>query len=200
MYVLSHNEWQVRAARRVLALLLSLTALATSAMSHAEDTFANSGNVGAEVPAFYVREVTGSRPNQAICLVCRYGARPAVLVCVREYDEHVCALLVKLDRAVDARRGQGLRGFAMFLDAEPQKLQPQLFTLARREGLSLPLTFPVETAGPRSLELSKSAQVTVLMYRQKKIVQRIEVEPDHLDDEQIARIVTAAKEFSAAAR
>src|SRR2546422_6249827 len=71
-------------------------------------------SVGAEVPSFYVREVTGSRPNQAICLVCRYGARPTVLICARGLDERVEGLLIKLDQAVDAQRAQGLRGFAIF--------------------------------------------------------------------------------------
>jgi hypothetical protein len=190
------HDMRLRDAR-LLAALLFAAALAASGWCRAGDmpSAANGVGRGTEIPSFYVREVTGSRPNQAICLVCRYGARPAVLVCVRAYDDHVRELLVKLDRAVDAHRAQGLRGFAIFLDAEPQKLQPQLFNLARRENLSLPLTFPVETAGPSSLELPKSTQVTVLLYRQKKVVQRIEVQPDHLDEEQIARIVTAAKEF-----
>jgi hypothetical protein len=155
--------------------------------------------VGAEVPSFYVREVTGSRPNQAICLVCRYGGRPAVLVCARGLDERVEQLLVKLDRVVDGERAQGLRGFAIFLDAKATELQPRLFNLARREKLSLPLAFPVETSGPRSLELPEKAQVTVLIYRQKKIAQRFVFEPDAMSEKEIERVVEAAKRFAGAA-
>ncbi len=154
--------------------------------------------VGAEVPSFYVREVTGSRPNQAICLVCRYGGRPAVLVCVRGLDEHVQELLVKLDRVVDGERAHGLRGFAIFLNAKATELQPTLFNLARREKLSLPLAFPVETGGPRSLDLPEKAQVTVLMYRQKKIEQRFVFDPDALSEKEIQRVVEAAKHFAGA--
>jgi hypothetical protein len=180
------------------AFLLSLIIVAAGLLAAAcggETTASSGSDVGAEVPSFYVREVTGSKPNQAICLVCRYGTRPAVLICVRGYDDRVRELLIKLDRAVDAHRGEGLRGFAIFLDAEPRDLQPRLFTLARRESLSMPLTFPVETAGPRTLDLPKSAQVTLLMYRKKKIEQRFEIQPDGLSDKQIERLVAATEEF-----
>ena len=155
--------------------------------------------VGAEMPSFYVREVTGSRPNQAICLVCRYGGRPAVLVCARGLDERVERLLVKLDRVVDGERAQGLRGFAIFLEAKAAELQPKLFNLARREKLSMPLAFPVETSGPRSLDLPEKAQVTVLLYRQKKIAQRFVFEPDELSDKEIERVLEAAKRFAGTA-
>src|SRR5262245_5347518 len=151
--------------------------------------------VGAEVPSFYVREVTGSRPNQAICLVCRYGGRPVVMVCARELNERVEQLLVKLDRVVDGERAQGLRGFAIFCDVKAAELQPKLFNLARREKLSLPLAFPVETSGPHSLELPEKAQVTVLLYRQKKIAERFVFEPGELSDKQVDRVLEAAKHF-----
>jgi hypothetical protein len=157
-----------------------------------------SGAIGADVPSFYVREVTGSRPNQAICLVCRYGGRPAVLVCARGLDEQVQDLLVKLDRVVDGERAHGLRGFAIFLDAKATELQPKLFNLARREKLSLPLAFPVETGGPRALDLPEKAQVTVLMYRRKKIEQRFVFDPDALNEKEVQRVVKAAKSFAEA--
>jgi len=154
--------------------------------------------VGAEVPSFYVREVTGSRPNEAICLVCRYGARPAVLVCARGLDDHIEKLLIEVDRAVDAERADGLRGFAIFLDAKADELQPKLFNLARRQKLSLPLSFPVETSGPRSMELPEKAQVTVFLYRQKKIEQRFVFAQDELSDKEIGRVIEATKAFASA--
>lgn len=148
--------------------------------------------IGAEIPSFFVREVTGSRPNQAICLVCRYGARPTVLVCVRKLNSRVKELLIGVDRIVDSNRGVGLRGFAIFIGAEPRKVQPKLFTLARRKKLSLPLVIPVESGGPRSLDLPKDAQVTVLFYRRKKIVRRFVFQPDALDREKVQSVISAA--------
>src|SRR5688572_9420682 len=42
--------------------------------------------IGAEIPYFYVREVTTERPNLATCLVCRYGSPPVVMLCVCKLD------------------------------------------------------------------------------------------------------------------
>jgi hypothetical protein len=178
-----------------LVVVVAAAALACAALAEERDAPAGCA-VGAEVPSFYLREVTGSRPNEAICLVCRYGGRPVVLVCARGLDERVQELIVKIDRTVDAERAQGLRGFAIFLDAKRQELQPKLFNLARREKLSLPLAFPVETGGPRSLELPEKAQVTVLFYRQKKIVQHFAFGADELNDKEIGRLVEATKRFA----
>ncbi len=114
----------------------------------------------------------------------------------RGLDERVQELLIKLDRVVDGERAHGLRGFAIFLDAKAAELQPKLFNLARREKLSLPLAFPVETSGPRSLDLPEKAQVTVLLYRAKKIEQRFVFDHEALNEKEIERVVEASKRFA----
>ena len=60
--------------------------------------------VGAEVPPFYVREITSDHPNLAVCLVCKNGDRPSVLVSVRKIDQQVERLLAAVDRTVDSHR------------------------------------------------------------------------------------------------
>ncbi len=144
---------------------------------------------GAEIPYFYVREVTGPRPNLAMCLVCRYGARPVALVCVRKIDDQVAALLEGVDRVVDSHRGVGLKGFAIFLDADTPTVQPQLVTLARKHKLSLPLSFPVETSGPRTLQLPEDARVTVLLYQHKTVQERFIFEPGELTAAKVDAVV-----------
>jgi hypothetical protein len=131
-------------------------------------------DVGAEVPAFYVREVNGPRPHLAVCLVCKNGSRPSVLVAVRKLDAQVESLLEAVDRSIDGHRADGLRGFAIFLTREGngvREIQPQLMTLARERKLSLPLTIPVESAtGPTGLTIPPDAQATVFLYAHKRVV------------------------------
>src|SRR5207247_8501222 len=67
--------------------------------------------VGSEMPSFYVREITGSHPNLAVCLVCKNGERPVVMISVRKLDQQVERLIEALDRIVDSHRAQWLRGF-----------------------------------------------------------------------------------------
>ena len=96
-----------------------------------------------EVPSFYVREVTTERPNLATCLVCRYGNRPVVLVCVRKLDAAGEQVIAAVDRAVDEGRGLGLESFAIFLSPKPAEVQPKLMSLVRQRGVTMPLTIPV---------------------------------------------------------
>lgn len=153
--------------------------------------------VGAEVPTFYVRDVTSRRPNLATCLVCRYGARPVVVICARGLDEQVSALIASLDHAVDAHRAHGLRGFAMFLDARSSEMQPRLTTLARRRSLTIPLVLPVETAGPSTWELPEDSRTTVLFYVRKRVVARQQFAADELDDEAISGLMEIAENLLA---
>ena len=150
---------------------------------------------GAEVPSFYVREVTSRRPHLATCLVCRYGARPVVLLCVRTIDDEVGELIERVDRAVDAGRGIGLRGFAIFTQGENAQLQPQLATLARQRKTTLPLVLPVERGGPSSMQLPQDAQVTVLLYRDKVVTQRYIFTPGELTARRIDQVVAAIKDL-----
>ncbi len=153
-------------------------------------------DVGTEVPAFYVREVTGSRPNLAVCLVCKNGSRPSVLVAVRKLDAQVESLLEAVDRTVDSHRADSLRGFAIFLTREGhgvREIQPQLMTLARERKLSLPLTVPVESAtGPTGLTIPADAQATVFLYADKRIVSCRHFRAGELSREKIDDVVRDA--------
>ena len=152
--------------------------------------------LGAEVPSFFVREVTGERPNLATCLVCRYGARPVVMLCVRELDPQVERVLAAVDEAVDAGRGQGLRGFAIFLSSDVAATQPELMRLARREKISIPLTIPVESGGPRTLALPQEARLTVLCYTDRKIVARHFFDPGEISQERLAALKGEMKKLA----
>ena len=126
-----------------------------------------------EGPTVYVRAATGPRPNEAVCLVCRYGARPVVMVCVRGLDDDVAELIERIDRSVDKHRADGLRGMAIFLDKDARLAQPLVAMMAWKRQLTLPLVFPVEAGGPKALELSPDAQLTVLLYKERKVQQRL---------------------------
>jgi hypothetical protein len=159
--------------------------------------------IGAEVPPFYVREITGDHPNLAVCLVCKNGDRPSVLISIRKTDAQVERLLAAMDRTVDAHRADGLRGFAIFLPADAnhlKELPARLTTLARERHLSLPLTIPVEsTTGPAALKLPDDVPTTVLFYVDKKIVARSFLKAGELTDDRTSQLIELAKSFANAA-
>lgn len=104
-------------------------------------------------------------------------------------------LIEQVDRAVDAGRGVGLRGFAIFTHGENAQLQPQLATLARQRKTTLPLVLPVERGGPSSMQLPQDAEVTVLLYRDKVVTQRYIFSPGELTAQQIDQVVAAIKDL-----
>jgi hypothetical protein len=172
-----------------LLIALALTLAQTEESTPAAEP--ESESTAGEIPSFFLREVAGPQPNLAKCLVCRYGRRPVVMLCVRELDDATKALIEKIDALVDGHRGEGLRGFAIFIDAEPKVIQPKLFNLARDSKLSLPLALPVEPAGPSALALSKTAAVSVILYRDLKEQRRFELTHDDVTAERIEEISQA---------
>jgi hypothetical protein len=151
--------------------------------------------VGVEVPSFFVREVASERPNLATCLVCRYGNRPVVLVCVRKLDAQAEKLLLAIDQAVDDGRGMGLKGFAIFLTEKPAEVQPRLMALVRQRGVTIPLTIPVESEGPRLLRPPAEASLAVLCYQQRRIIAAHVLEPSEVTDERIDHVLAGVREL-----
>ncbi len=152
--------------------------------------------LGAEVPSFFVREVTTERPNLATCLVCRYGNRPVVLVCVRKLDSATETLIEAIDRAVDQNRGVGLKGFAIFLAEKPADVQPRLMALVRQRGVTMPLTFPIESDGPKVLRPPPDASVAVLCYSQRRIVAAHVLLPGEIDAAGIEAILSDVRQLT----
>jgi len=119
-----------------------------------------------------------------------------VLLCVRTLNDQVGELIERVDRAVDAGRGVGLRGFAVFTEGDNAELQPQLATLARQRKTTLPLVLPVERGGPSSMQLPQDAAVTVLLYRDKVVTQRYIFTTAELTSNRMDQVVAAIKQWS----
>lgn len=161
---------------------------------------AEAGSVGASIGSFYVREVTGPRPNAASCLVCKYGNRPVVIICCRKLDEIHRQLVLSLDKEIDSRRGLGLRGFSMFMTDVDGQTQPQLMQLVREHDVHLPLTIPVERQGPGTLGLNPDVETTVILYRQRKVEKRFEYAAGSLTSEDVEKLAAHVKDMIEPAR
>ena len=136
-----------------------------------------------EVPPFFVRQVTTGHPHRAVCLVCRYGDRPVVLVALRRITPRVRKWLCRLDHLVQEHRLAGLRGFVLFLGKDLPYWQPRLVHLARAHGLKLPLVLPVQWEGPDQLAFAANVPVTVVLYRRRRVRRRLHLELDQLGPE-----------------
>ena len=186
------SGFQGQLMKPILALLATTLWLGdASSQAGKQETEKPTGcEVGAEVPLFYVKQVTSRRPNLAVCLVCQNGDRPVVLIAVRKLNKQLERLLHAVDRKVDAHRADGLRSFAIFLTSDSRKLQPALMTLSRERKLTIPLTIPVEAeTGPRSLELPEDVSTIVLFYVNRRIVAESRFKSGQLTDDKIEGLI-----------
>lgn len=159
------NRRQFIAALGVVALRSSVTI--------AEDSrpLLSGPAVGKEVPSFFVRAITGPQMNRSVCFVCRNGDRPVVMVLLRRLETGTSAVLKAVDELIDRRRADGLRAFGVMLSDEPSKVSPHLQTVSFDQQLNLPLGVGPEALGDRdSLSLDPAASVTVIAYRDRKVV------------------------------
>jgi hypothetical protein len=137
--------------------------------------------VGAEVPFFYARAITGPDSGKTLCYVCKYEHRPVVLVFVRQFEDGLDTLLQELDREVDQQWKHSLRAGVFFCGQPSEKLQPKLVNLSRDLELTIPLAVPAEfQTGPSNLQLDQEAAVTLVVYRDRKVVQAYRVAPGKL--------------------
>lgn len=146
--------------------------LADAAEPTAEPKLLTSGPaVGKEVPSFFVRAITGPQMNRSVCFVCRNGDRPVMMLLLRRLESGTSAVLKGVDEFVDRHRADGMRAFGVMLSDEPSKVSPHLQTVSFDHQLSLPLGVGPEALGERdSLSIDPAASVTLVAYRDKKVV------------------------------
>ncbi len=109
----------------------------------------------------------------------------------RKPDAALASLAKQLDEKIDQHDDRQLAVFVNFLgeDADELKTAATLFGIENRIE-NVPLVVPVEHAdGPQNLRISPEAELTVLIYRDQKVVANHAVGPEGLSKKRIAQIL-----------
>jgi hypothetical protein len=150
--------------------------------------------IGQSVPSFYVRAVTGPLRNKSVCYVCRNGSRPCVMVLFRETSPVLGTLLKKIDKVVDRNRAKGLRSFGVLISPEPGRAISRLQTMAFNQKITLPLSVATDVVGsPSCQNIHKQAEVTVVLYRRQKVVERFGFRSKELGTAGTAQVLARIK-------
>jgi hypothetical protein len=135
---------------------------------------------------------TGPQRGQSFCYVCETGDHPAVVVFARTLSDPLAQLVRKLDQAVADRSGEGLRAWVTFLRADQPDFDSQVVQWAQRQTIrSVPLGIFEETGGPPSYRLGRDADITVLLYANRRVVANFAFRSGELTDDRIAEILKA---------
>jgi hypothetical protein len=180
----------------VSALLLALVGADAVEQTHADEAspvkrpLSKSGpKVGATIHPFFVRAVTGPHRNRSVCYVCRYGARPVVMVVMQKVDPKIGDLLTSIDEVIDKNRVSGLRGFGVLVTDDSSRAVPILQTIAFDEKVHMPLTAATTAiAGASSHNLHRDAATTIILYRNQKAVEAVPLKTGQITPKEVTRI------------
>jgi len=142
-------------------LLLAVVAAATvSSVVLAEGL-----EVGSNVAAFYVNDVTGPSAGKKLCYRCQYGNAPVVSIFTRDVDGNVASLIKEVDKVVGTNQSKKMAAFVVLLTDDPEAKSADLKKVAADQGVTkTPLTTFDGTAGPANYKISQDAEVTVMMW------------------------------------
>jgi hypothetical protein len=114
---------------------------------------------------------TGKERGQLTCFICETAEKPAVIVFARTPNKETGELVAALDKAVADSKNAPLRGWVTFLNADQPTFDPKVVEWGKTYAVkAMPLGVFEDADGPPSYRLSRDADVTVLMFAQRKVV------------------------------
>jgi hypothetical protein len=144
---------------------------------------------GQKIPGpFKPLHATGPDAGKQVCLVCKNGANPVVMVFARNVGAPLTALIKKIDAATAAHQDVEMGSFVVFLN-EDASLPGALKGLAEKEGIKQTVLATFAPAGPPSYHVAPDAAVTVVLYTNHKVVANYAFREGELNDKAIDAIV-----------
>lgn len=144
---------------------------------------------GEEVPGpFHPLNVTGENAGRKACLYCSNGVNPVAVVFAREATPEVAKLLKQLDDATVKNSGASMGSYAVFC-SDKDGLDKALTKLAADQKLTKLILAIDNPAGPKEYNISKEAEVTVLLYNDLKVKANHAFRKGELNDAAITKVV-----------
>lgn len=136
-------------------------------------------------------ESDGVEVGQQLCYRCRMGNRPMVMVFAHQTDTALAGLVKQLDNVVAKNEEKKMGSFVSLLGDKPKQLAETAKQFVETHKIEhIAFVVPAEhTAGPKSYKLNSDADVTVLIYRQGKVMANYAIPAGGLTDEVVKKIV-----------
>ncbi len=140
--------------------------------------------------------ITGPFAGEPHCLVCENGANPVAMVFARDLSEPLTRLLTKLDAATAEHRRQEMGSFVIFL-SDDEKLPPRLQETAAKHALKHIILATDAPAGPDGFKVSGDAEVTVVLYREHRVLANHAFRRGELNERAIDKILADLPKINA---
>ncbi len=167
-------------AAAAAAIALSLPVLAGELKSGPQ--------TGEKVPGpFHPVNVTGEHKGEKFCLFCVNGENPVAMVFARENSPELTKLIKKIDAATAKNKDASMGSFVVFL-SDKDGLDKDLASMAEKEKIEKTVLSIDNPAGPKSYNVAKDADVTVVLYVDRKVKANHSFKKGELKDADIEKI------------
>jgi len=170
--------------------LLAVTVVALSGGVVGAADLKSGPQVGAKVPGpFHPLNVNGKDAGKKACLYCENLYNPVAAVFARDpADPALLKLIAALDAVTAKNEAAEMGSFVVYLSAD-DTLAAKLKEQADKAGYKK-IVLSVDTAdGPAKYDIAKDAAVTVLLYKELKVVANFTFEKGKLTEQDVAKIV-----------
>jgi hypothetical protein len=155
--------------------------------------------VGDTVGAMTVTKVAGNpldgvAEGRELCYRCRMGSRPVVMVFARTADASLAKLLKKLEEEIEEHQDAKLTSFVNMLGTDVDSLKKDAAEFVKVNGIErIAFVVPKEPKnGPADYKISPDADLTVVCFKDGKVVANHALAKGQLSEPNIDAIVKAA--------
>jgi hypothetical protein len=162
--------------------------------SFAEDPCVSGLKRGERPGPYSFLVATGPERGQSTCYICETGSKPAVVIFARTLGEPLGKLVNKLDRAQGEHKDAGLRAWVTFLSDDQPALDPKVVEWGREHAIrSVPLGVFEDADGPPSYRLARDADVTAILFINRKVAANFAFRPGELTEERAGQVLKAVQ-------
>src|SRR5262245_33149429 len=168
-------------------LLCALTGVLLPLVAIAKDPCVSGPQSGQKPGPYSFLVASGPERGQQTCYVCETADKPGVVVFARSLSDPLAHLLAKCDAALAERPKDSMRAWMTVLGEKTVALDG-LGKWAKQKGLSLPAGVFEDPVGPPSYKLAEDADVTVVLFIERKVTANIAFRAGELNDEAVVRV------------
>jgi hypothetical protein len=178
----------MKTSRLVITSALALAVVAGGLF--AADAFKSGPQVGEKVPGpFEPLNINGDNAGKKFCQYCINGQNPVAMVFARDASEPVQKLVKELDAATAKNSDAKMGSFFVFL-SDDEAMQKKLESLAKKDDLKKTVLTLDNKTGPENYNISKEAEVTVVLYKDRKVVANYSFKKGQMTDKDVEKVIS----------
>jgi hypothetical protein len=176
------------------ALALSVVTLFAS-QSFGKDPCVSGPQTGQRPGPYSFLVASGPQRGQQTCYVCETAEKPGIIVFARSLSDPLATLLSKCDSVVDKQPKDTVKAWLTVLGEKTVSLD-DLGKWTKQAGLkTMPTGVFDDPVGPPSYKLADEAEVTVLLFKDKKVVANFAYRKGELTAESMKPMTDALGKF-----